>query len=145
MLVRIFTLPEFAAWYQLDKRTVRKMLRTGQVHGVQTPAGRWRIPDVGSVLLERMRQRYLALEDAAFIRGVEAAELLGISSRRVRKMAEEGTLPCKMRAGRRLYALGDILAVLDRRKCKAKRGSGSYVRPEVLKWAKQQVAEKAIR
>lgn len=140
MLIRNFTLFEFAVWYGLDRRTVRKMLRNSQLHGLRTPAG-WRIPDPGPPLVERMRQQYLALEDAPFIRGVEAAELMGISSRRVRKLAEEGQLPCRMRAGRRLYALADILAVLDRRTQGRQRQPGSYARPWVMDWARK-VAEK---
>lgn len=140
MLTRVLTVPEFAAFYQLDRRTVRKMLALGQLAGIRTPAG-WRIPDPGALLLARLRQQQAALCDVPFIRGVEVAELLNVSSRRVRRMAEDGVLPCRVSRGRRLYALSDIIAVINGRSQPRSRQSGSYARPWLLAWARKNLAD----
>jgi hypothetical protein len=103
LLTRIFTLTEFAVWYRLDRRTVLRMLNKGQLAGIRTPAG-WRIPDPGPQLLERLRQQQqAALVDIRFVRGVEAAALLGVSDRWIRRLAADGTLPYAVQDNRRVY------------------------------------------
>src|SRR5215469_12611804 len=114
MVSRVLTLAEFSAFYQMDRRTVRKMLAAGQLAGVKTLAG-WRIPDVGFELLQRARQQQLPLPDIAYITGIEAAQLVGVTPRWIRLLAERGELPCQIKNGRRLYALRDIDAVARRR------------------------------
>jgi len=137
VLVRILNMQEFCIWYGLGRTAIRKMLKTGQLQGIRTPAG-WRIPDPGPVLLERMRQQAVALEQAPFIRGVEVAELVGLTPRWVRRMAEQGLLPSTRQGKRRLYKLADVLDLMDQRRKKVpRRGSGTYIRPEVIRWASQ--------
>lgn len=116
------------------------MLLQGQLAGIRTPAG-WRVFDPGPTLLDRLRQQSMALEDTALLRGCEVAQLLRVSTRWVRKMAEAGKLPFRSRHGRRVYALADVLSVRDRPH--EKRQPGSYVRPSVVAWARKQMAEVA--
>lgn len=85
----------------------------------------------------------MALADIPYIRGVEVAELLGVSTRRVRRMAEVGLMPCRVKNGRRVYSLADIVAVANRRKQGRKRQPGSYVRPWVLDWARKKMVDVA--
>ncbi len=138
MLVPVHNLWQFCAVYHLGRASVRRMLKTGQLQGIRTGAG-WRIPDPGPVLVERVRQQCLALEDVPFVRGSEVAQLMGITPRRVRQLAEAGILPCRMRSHRRVYALADVIAVIKRRQ--EIREPGTYIRSWVLEWAKERVAE----
>ena len=142
MLTRVLTLLEFCAWYKFDRRTVVELIASGDLPGAKIQ-GRWRIPDIGPVLVERARQQRSALETVPLLRGVETAQLLQVSARRVRAMAAEGKLPFTVRSGRRLYALTDILAAIKQKKSRNRRENGSYARPNVLAWAKMKLAEMA--
>jgi hypothetical protein len=136
---RILTMLEFEALYKVGRASVRKMLKNGQLEGIRTPSG-WRICDPGPALFRILRNRAAELERVPFIRGSEVALLLGISPRRVRQVAENGTIACYYYGRNRVYALFDVLDLVASRE-RGKRGSGKYARTAVLLWAAKRIAE----
>jgi hypothetical protein len=74
---RFLSTREFGAVYHLGAPAVRKMLRNGQLVGIQTPGG-WRVCDPGPRLFQMLRDQAVALESVPFIRGTEAALILGL-------------------------------------------------------------------
>ena len=139
---RILSMLQFEAVYGVGRNSVRKMLKDGRLHGIRTPAG-WRIADPGPTLFERVRRMSNELREICILRGVEVAELLGVSTRRVRQMAEKGVLRYETRGKKRLFRLASVLEIIKEREKGKKRGTGSYIRPAIITWAILEIARAA--
>ena len=140
MPIRVFTFAEFAVWYKLSDYSARKLLRSGAVPALKTPSG-WRIPDPGPTLVEMTRQQAALLAETPFIRGCEVADLMNVSERRVRRLAELGRLQCQMRGSRRVYSLASVEACMARRHTGGRSRSHSDIRPSVRAWAAESLAK----
>ena len=132
---------QFRALYQLGEKTVRRMLQSGQLMPVKTPGGHWRIFDPGSDIVELTRRQAAELAATPFIRGCEVADLMGISERRVRRLAEQGKLRYQMRGSRRVYALAEIEDYMAQRHGGYRKARHSDVRPRVRRWAADTLAK----
>ena len=135
---RILSMLQFCVWYGLGRKTIRNMLRAGDLQGIRTPVG-WRIVDPSRELFEILRRRAIEIDQACFLRGIEVAELLGMSTRRVRRLAEDGRLRFRMIGKRRAYPLASVVGFIAQRERGAKRGTGSYSRPTVMAWARKRL------
>jgi len=139
-MARILTARQFRAAYQLSDRVARRMCQRGEIPAFKAGA-RWRVVDVGEHMVQLARRQAAALETTPFLRGVEAAQLMGISDRRLRQLAEAGNVEFKLHGTRRLYALQSLLDYMARSgQNRAQRGG--YARPYVMEWARQLVAQK---
>jgi len=139
-MARILTMLQFRAVYQLGERSVRRLLHSGELAGIRTGAG-WRIVDPGPELLQLMRMQATELAGVPFIRACEVAELMGVSERRVRRLAEVGKLQYRMKGARRLYALASIEAYMARRHG-CRKQTHKDVRPWVRHWAREMLAKR---
>jgi len=131
---------QFRAVYQLGEKSIRKMLYSGELMGMRTPAG-WRIVDPGPALLELMQQEAQKLATVPFIRGNEASELLEISDRRLRQLAESGEIEYKLSGVRRVYALQSLIELMSRRSERGRAQEGGCSRPWVKRWAREAIAK----
>lgn len=138
-MAKILSMRQFEVWYGLGRPTIRRMLLSGDLEGIKTTAG-WRIVDPSPLLFQRLVDRATGIERACFLQAVEVAALLGMSSRRLRRLAEEGKIHFEWHGKRRLYPLAEVRRLLSEREQGRKRGSGSYVRLQVISWAKKRLA-----
>lgn len=130
---------QFQVVYQIGEKAVRRLLYSGELAGIRTGAG-WRIVDPGPELLDLMRMQAAELASVPFIRGGEAADLMNVSDRRVRRLGELGTLQYEMRGSRRVYSLESIAAYMAQRHSGHRKQSHTDVRPWVRRWAAANVA-----
>jgi hypothetical protein len=140
MAPRILTLAQFQIVYQIGQKTALRMCQRGDVPAFKA-GGRWRVADAGAYLVELARRRAASLETTAFLRGVETAALLRVSSRRLRKLAQDDEIDYDLRGGRRVYSLESVLQYATRRDHKHAR-RGSNIRPAVMAWAESLLAKK---
>jgi hypothetical protein len=138
-MARILTFLQFQALYQLGEKSARKLLYSGDIAGIRTGAG-WRIVDPGPELLQLMRMEAADLAEIPFIRGVEAATLLNISSRRLRQLAERGQIKYRLHGARRIYSLQSLLDYIAWRG-RVRSQSEGYIRPQVMVWAKSMLRQ----
>jgi hypothetical protein len=139
-MARILTTLQFRALYQLSERVARRMCREGDIPAIKA-GGRWRVVDVGEHMVQLARRQAASLEAMPFLRGVEAAALLRVSSRRLRKLAEDDRIDYDQCGGRRVYSLESVLQYAAHRDQKHAR-RGSYIRPAVMAWAQSLLAKK---
>jgi hypothetical protein len=88
-----------------------------------------------------MRQQTQELAAVPFIRGTEACQLMGISGRRLRQLAEDGRVDFKLHGTRRVYALQTLLDHMGRRGRSRGQRDG-YRRPFVMEWARELIDRK---
>jgi hypothetical protein len=140
MAPRILTLTQFQIVYQIGQKTALRMCQQGEIPAFKA-GGRWRIVDIGAHLVELAQRQGSSLEATPFLRGVETAALLRVSSRRLRKLAEDNRIDHDRRSGRRVYSLESVLQYAAQRDRKHAR-RGSYIRPAVMAWAQSLLAKK---
>lgn len=121
MTTRLITPREFAVRYGLHYVTVLRWIKEGRID--YNKVGRQRyVVDPGA--MERITAAPNVVKDAydmPFLRGTELAEILGISTRRVRQLVEAGHLPCRMISGRkRRYSVRDLKTIIVYRDMKSK-------------------------
>jgi hypothetical protein len=112
--IRWLSMLETAVRLGVGWKSVKGMLTRGQLEGVKTPAG-WRVLYPSGPLAAGIARTMQAPDDIYLLRGVEAAGLLGISSRGLRKMADEGRIKSRWVGKRRFYSVQAVRDALARR------------------------------
>jgi hypothetical protein len=141
---RVLTMFEFEAIYDTTSNTIRRMIERKQLQAFRV-GKRWFIVDPGPTAVQMARDQAVSLDSVAFIRPSEVAQVLHLSSRRVRQLTANGTLEARWTGSKHVYALADVLKFGLRRERLARaskgHGEGPYIRREVIAWASRRLAE----
>jgi len=135
---------EFAVRYGCSYKAVISWMKNGKLGFTQVGRRKY-IVDPGDVVkVTGAPNAVKDVDQVPLLRGKELAEILGISSRRVRQLVELGHLSCRVVLGRRRYSVNDLRKILAYRDARSKlaNGDNSKIRSsaketrEVLKrWA----------
>jgi hypothetical protein len=150
-LKHLYTVKQFALLYGLSTCTVHDRIKSGQLQAVRRPGhegmrtGWWYVVDPGwlpAVNYDTAKHgKEFFVDDVYILKGEEVALLLGISTRRVRKMVEIGQLKCSYIASDkkiRRYCIRDVrtaMGVRMKMKDRDKRPTRKAVRDGVVGWA----------
>ena len=137
---RFYTLPDFCLIFGLGRRTVKKHIKEGNLKGFRLPNGRWRIrePDLQAIPTSNTKPRRPA-DEIFLLKSAEVADLVGVTPRAIRLMAQEGRIDFEWIAGSRRYSLQSVRQVIASR-IGGKRGRRNQ-RKAVVDWAKQKLAK----
>lgn len=152
---QLLTVSEMTLQYGLDRVTVYRRIKSGQLEAVKKPGAsgknaRYFIKDPGwqNVGLHDTTKHgsEFAVDDVHVLTGMEVSLLLNVTPRSVRKMAEDGRLKF-IRTGiygrsHRRYCIADVrrmLATKNKGSFQIKRPSRKAVRDAVLKWARDRL------
>jgi hypothetical protein len=150
---QLLTLREFCTIYRTDKRTVKRRVRAGQLEGVWKPTQvgnkmpRLFIVDPGwqrAILAHNIKQgKDFAVDDVYILRGYHVAQILGVTPRAVRYMAQDGRLgwaKAGMRGNHhRRYSIADVrrlIAMREKGSYQKRRPTRKEMDAAVLKWAR---------
>jgi hypothetical protein len=141
---------EFALTYGVCQWTVREWVKRGKIRSRRVAGMPLMVLD--PELLENVQPAPLELNDQdkiPLLRGNEVARMLGISTRRVRQLAETGKLNCRVLFRSRRYSVSDIRKIIAYRAARENLPNGTtetpslkarQVREAVVKWAMQRLA-----
>jgi len=141
-----YPIPELAKKYSVTPQTIHRLIaensvRTIEVNGELHVWDPWEDPKSGTN----------TAEDLYILRGVEVAEILGITGRALRYLAAGGGMPGHESRGgqigyvfvgrQRRYSLADVRRLIARRMEKKRTGlKGPRVRTAIVQWALERLA-----
>jgi hypothetical protein len=149
---RWLTFDETCMELRLGGRTVRNMLRTGQLVGYQVTLrrqdpksrgkmGAWRILDPGAKFARYLKESERRLEHVPLLSGREVAEVLGLKSGTIRQLKKRGRLQGTAASNGTLYAVEELRRFLLRRESEAE--DRKLYSPTLGRWAQGLVAQDA--
>jgi hypothetical protein len=141
---RWLTFDEACMALRLAGKSVRNMLRSGQLVGYQVPLSRrdpmsrgkmgaWRILDPGVKFASYLEESERHLEHVPLLNGREAAEALGLKPGTIRQLKKRGRLQGTATPNGTLYTVDELRRILLRRESKAR--DGKLYSPILGRWA----------
>ena len=141
---------EFAAKYATIPETIKYWRNTGKIRFVKRGARYFHL-DPGnfeSLAATTAPFEVREIDRIPLIRGLEVAKILDVSRRRIRQLAEQGKVGCRVIGHNRRYSIADVRKLLAYRALRAEQENGDprkvHVTPEkiqeaVIHWAIQRL------
>jgi predicted site-specific integrase-resolvase len=149
---RFISIKEFAFLMGVHPKTVYHWVRDGKVKAIKREKNLF-VEEPEDLSAISSAPNEIKEEDRIpLVRGKEVAELLGISDRRLRQLAECGKIGCRKIFGARRYSVQDIRDFIAYKAVRDRLPNGDRTVPKstakekrenVMRWVMNRLAEKA--
>ena len=136
---RFYSLPDFCLIFGFDRRTVKKYIKQGDLKGFRLPGGQWRIREPEWQTAPNTKQRRPA-DEIFLLKSAEVADLVEVTPRAIRLMAQEGRIDFEWIGGTRRFSLQSVRQAIALR-IGGKRGRRRNQRKAIVAWARQKLAK----